>query len=119
MSAGAAVQRKTEAMSVEHRHGRPWIVDAHFHLWDLEHYHYPWLERDDDKSSFLGDYSSLRRNFLIDEYVATVQGQDVRMAVHLEANPADPVAETAWLQRVSDTSGFPMAIVGFASLQDG
>ena len=105
-------------MTAEPRGERTWIADSHFHIWDLQHGRYPWLDREDNGQSFLGDYSSLRRTFLLDEYLAAARDQDVRTAVHLEANPADPVAETAWLQNVCDISGFPIAIVGFARLQD-
>jgi predicted TIM-barrel fold metal-dependent hydrolase len=96
------------------------IVDAHFHLWDLEENYYPWL-RDGDRSSIVHDYSSLRRNYLISDFLADIGDLPVAAAVHIQAEHdySDHVRETRWLQRVADdpgSRGMPQAIVANADL---
>ena len=94
------------------------IVDAHFHLWDLDENYYPWL-CDGNRPSLVGDYSSLRRNYVVADYLRDVGDLDVVAGVHIQAehDHRDPVRETRWLQRVADdpaSRGFPHAIVADA-----
>ena len=44
------------------------IIDAHQHFWDLDNNYYPFLSDNYDKNFFLGDYSSLKRNYLPKDY---------------------------------------------------
>ena len=94
---------------------RPEIVDAHHHLWDLEDHRYPWLEEGDHDRGW-GDWSPLRRNYLLDDLLADARGWNLVKSVHVQANwdPRDPVGETAWLQATADLRGFPHGIVAFA-----
>ncbi|MFO1060307.1 MAG: amidohydrolase [Dongiaceae bacterium] len=93
------------------------IIDAHHHLWDLEHGRYPWLQGPMAARSF-GDFSAIRRSYLIDDFLADTRNQNVVKSVHLQAeyDHADPVAETRWLQGVADRHGFPHGIVAYADL---
>lgn len=96
------------------------IVDAHHHLWDLDKIYYPWLS-DRIRSVVFGDYSTIRRNYLIPDLVADIAGLNVVKSVHIQAecDQAQAVEETRWLQSVADspnTPGFPQAIVAFADL---
>jgi predicted TIM-barrel fold metal-dependent hydrolase len=91
------------------------IVDAHFHLWDLSENHYPWLV-DTDRPSLVANRSSLRRNYLVADYLRDIGSLHVMAGVHIQAehDHRDPVRETRWLQRVADdpaSRGFPQAIV--------
>jgi predicted TIM-barrel fold metal-dependent hydrolase len=95
-------------------------VDTHFHVWDLEANYYPWLT-DRVQPRVIGEYAAIRRNYLIDEFLADVGDTGVTKAVHIQAehDPNDPVRETRWLQQVADTEGshgFPHAIVAYADL---
>lgn len=95
-------------------------VDAHHHLWDLEANHYPWLSPDRGADPF-PDFEQLCRDYLISDFHADVAGQSIVKSVHVQAehDEADPVRETAWLQRVADdpaSRGFPHAIVAWADL---
>jgi len=96
------------------------IVDAHMHLWDLTHHRYPWLQ-EGRREMWIGDYSSLRRDYLIQNYLEDSKRQNVVKCVHLQAqwDHADPLGETAWLQSVADEHGFPHGIVGFCDLSAG
>jgi predicted TIM-barrel fold metal-dependent hydrolase len=94
------------------------IVDAHHHLWDLEQGRYPWLQGPPVRLT-IGDYADLRRDYTIEHLKADVAGHGVVASVHVQADwdeHADPVEETAWLQRVADAHGFPHAIVAYADL---
>ena len=95
------------------------IVDAHHHLWDLSHCHYPWLmER--GVRRFFGDPAPIQRNYLVADLRADVGDLPVTKSVHVQvgAAPDDSLKETRWLQSVAETSGLPSAIVAFADLRD-
>jgi predicted TIM-barrel fold metal-dependent hydrolase len=93
------------------------IVDAHHHLWDLEANRYPWLSGPPVEGHF-GPYERIRKNYLVEDYQADIREQHVLKSVHVEAgaDPADAVAETAWLQGLADRHGHPHAIVAYANL---
>jgi len=97
------------------------IIDAHFHLWDLQENYYPWLN-DGDRSSVVPDYSTLRRNYLVTDFLADAADFELLAAVHIQAehDPSDHVRETRWLQGVADDAarsrGVPQAIVVNADL---
>lgn len=92
------------------------IIDAHHHLWDLAAGHYPWLQDEYHEAFFLGDYRSLCRDFLPEDYLAVARGQPVIGTVHVEAERArdEQVAETRWLHDVHAKYGFPGAVVAHA-----
>jgi predicted TIM-barrel fold metal-dependent hydrolase len=94
------------------------IVDAHHHLWDLKQGRYPWLQGPPVKLT-IGDYADIRRDYTVAHLEADIAGHGVVASVHVQADwdeHADPVEETAWLQSVADTHGFPHAIVAYADL---
>jgi predicted TIM-barrel fold metal-dependent hydrolase len=96
------------------------IVDAHHHLWDLHRNRYPWLQSEPDPEALIGDYATLRRNYLVTDFAADCESAGVARSVHVEAayDPDDPVGETRWLQGVADQQGYPHGIVAAARLQD-
>jgi predicted TIM-barrel fold metal-dependent hydrolase len=92
------------------------IVDAHHHLWDLDNGRYPWLQDAYHEDFFLGDYHSLCRDFLPEDFLALTAKQRLVGTVHIEAERArdEQVAETRWLEQVNARYGFPNAIVAHA-----
>ncbi len=94
-------------------------IDAHHHLWDLEHGDYPWLVEADGPRMY-GDYRAMCKNYLIDDFLADSAPHRVVKSVHVQANwnPDDPVGETRWCQSVADVHGFPHGIVAHANLAD-
>jgi predicted TIM-barrel fold metal-dependent hydrolase len=92
-------------------------IDPHHHLWDLDQNYYPWLS-DRIEPKMYGDYSAMRRNYLIDDYLADSGPHNIVKSVHVQANwdPSDPVGETRWCQGVADVHGFPHGIVAHADL---
>jgi predicted TIM-barrel fold metal-dependent hydrolase len=92
------------------------IADAHHHLWDLGHGDYPWLSSRPNQDFFLGDYSSLRHNYLAADYRRDVGELNVCWTVHVEAewDRSAQVAETQWVTEVARRHGMPGAIVAHA-----
>lgn len=95
------------------------IIDPHHHLYDLDHYRYSWLQ-DGVQPIVFGDYSAIRQNYLIDDFLQDCKNQNVVKSVHIDVgyDRTDPVGETRWLQDVADERGFPHGIVGYADLAD-
>lgn len=63
-----------------------------------------------------GDLGPLQRNYLVADLLADAAGLGLEKSVHVQANfdPENPVAETAWLEKVARAEGFPHAIIAFA-----
>ncbi len=97
------------------------IIDAHFHMWDLRENYYPWLA-DGDRTSVVPDYSSLRRDYLLADFLSDAAEFELLAAVHIQAehDPSDHVRETRWLQAIADNTaesgGVPHAIVANVDL---
>jgi predicted TIM-barrel fold metal-dependent hydrolase len=94
------------------------IIDAHHHIWrrrDL-----PWLDGPMQPRIF-GPYEPIRRDYLIDEYLADLAGTGVAKSVYVQCNwPKDRFEdEVAYVQQVADETGFPHAIVGYADFLVG
>jgi predicted TIM-barrel fold metal-dependent hydrolase len=95
------------------------IVDSHHHLWDLTRNHYPLLAGPMHDRGW-GDWSPLRRNYLVDDLLADAGKQRLVKSVHVQANvdASDPVKETAWLDAVASDSrsgGFPHGVVAYVN----
>ncbi len=97
------------------------IIDAHHHLWapqtpELD-VGYVWL-KDIGAPKPFGDPTPIQRDYLLDEFLSEPAPRALAASVHVQADPKlpDPVAETAFIQKLSDTSGHPIMIVGFADL---
>ncbi|MGC1495021.1 MAG: amidohydrolase family protein [Sulfitobacter sp.] len=100
------------------------IIDSHHHLWapqsDPDHVGYVWL-RDIGAMKPFGDPTPIQRDYLIDEFLSEPALRQLAGSVHVQTDPKlpDPVAETAFIQKISDTSEHPIMIVGFADLTAG
>ena len=91
------------------------IVDAHHHIWrrtDL-----PWLSGP-MRPRIFGPYEAIRRDYLVDEFLADIADTDVSRSVYVQANwaPDRFEDEVAWVEQVADEFGWPHAIVGYADL---
>ena len=95
------------------------FIDSHHHLWDLDEGTYLWLEEEDPaETEIVGDYSAIRRSYVISDLLADFEGSDVVKSVHIQAEYGGPdqVWETAWLQGIADTHGFPHGIIAKTDL---
>ncbi|MHB2169706.1 amidohydrolase family protein [Alsobacter sp. R-9] len=91
------------------------VVDAHFHLWDLERLPYPWLAPDAPPRPF-GDHRPIKSTYTPERYRADWRGVDIVACVHVQANCANPRGETQWLADCAARTGIPSAIVAYADL---
>jgi predicted TIM-barrel fold metal-dependent hydrolase len=91
------------------------VVDAHHHIWDLEgDLTYPWLSN--NKHSYQGDNTALRRTYLPAEYRRDSALHNVVGTVFVEAEARRDlqVQETEWVTAQAAEHGFPNAIVAHA-----
>jgi predicted TIM-barrel fold metal-dependent hydrolase len=91
------------------------VIDAHHHIWrqrDL-----PWLNGPIAPRIF-GDYTAIRRDYEIDEFIADAGPEGVVKSVYVQANWAAERAadEAAYVHRAAETSGWPHGFVGYADL---
>lgn len=93
------------------------IVDAHHHLWEIGRFPYTWLAPDAPPRPF-GNHDAIKGSFLTPDYLRHFEGLPLVASVHVQANcgAADPSDETAWLSDLSQTSGWPNAVVGGVDL---
>ncbi|WP_395021984.1 amidohydrolase family protein [Dongia sp.] len=95
------------------------IIDAHHHLWDLADDRYPWLGSARRSEMVFGPSEKLAHNYLIEDYLRDIAGENVVKSVHIEAGfGGAPWEETAWVQAIADRHGFPQGIVAAAPLAD-
>ena len=92
------------------------IIDAHHHFWDLNQNYYPFLSDKIDPDFFLGNYKSIRKNYLPVDYIKDIKSHNIIGTVHCEAewDRQDQVGETKWLESLLKKNKFPNAIVGHA-----
>lgn len=83
------------------------VIDAHFHVWDLQKLFYSGLTDEMETTHVMGDYSRIRRTYLLDECLTHARVCEVHKAVHVQAavGHPDPVEETAWVREVSAAAG--------------
>ena len=92
------------------------IIDAHHHFWNLSLNKNPWLNPSNQIPFRYGNYESICKNFLIEDYKRVSKNHNVVKTVHMETewDPQDPIGETKWLQKLFDDTGWPNALVGQA-----
>ena len=95
------------------------VIDPHVHFWDIARHRYPWMLNTTE--NFSGDMRAIKKNYLVENLLQDAQDIDILKVVHIEANidPADPVAETRWLQELAQAPShrnLPNAIVAQVDL---
>jgi predicted TIM-barrel fold metal-dependent hydrolase len=95
------------------------IIDPHHHLWDLRLDRHPWLAPTPDKEHSLGELAALRRDYLVNDYLADSAGQNIVATVHVEAawTEQDCLGETRWLQTLDKQRGVASRYVAHVPLQ--
>lgn len=96
------------------------IIDAHHHFWDPQENYHPWL-RDEPMIPFrYGDYTALRKRFMMRDYDELTANWNIVASVTMEGEwtSKDPVGEAIWMQSIHDATGRPAAHVAQAWLDD-
>jgi L-fuconolactonase len=84
------------------------IVDSHHHLWDLTRNPLPWLET--------GRPNPLRRDFLLGDFLAEIDGAPVSWSVCVQAGM--PIEEAQWLLDLGGPDSVLAGVVAQADLGD-
>ncbi len=93
------------------------IVDAHVHLYDHQANRHDFLETVDQTFlALVGDYSTLPRKHLFDDYLAEAGTLQIDGIVWNEFLSSDPLREVQWAQAMSARLPVPMSIVGLVDL---
>lgn len=88
------------------------------HVWDPSEHYYPWLCDPKPIPFRYGDYSALRRPYLVDHYRADIGNWYVAGAVYVEAewDPRDPIGEMLFIEKIRNRYAFPTVAVAQAWL---
>ena len=100
---------------------RPDMVDTHVHFWDVVTQQRGWItgEWDPSQEAYLGDYTPLKRTFLLEDLLPLYAAARVAKVVHVQADwgGEDQVDETRWVASLAASADFPLAIVAGADLR--
>ncbi|KQU62078.1 amidohydrolase [Sphingomonas sp. Leaf339] len=96
------------------------FVDAHVHLWDLDHLRYPWLTPPFADDGPNGSVEPIAATYRPADYRAEAANWAVAGIVHIDAGAHgdDALAETEWLEAQANDGNLPTGIVAFAALDD-
>jgi predicted TIM-barrel fold metal-dependent hydrolase len=94
------------------------IVDAHQHYFDIEAHYYPWLNDRPLRPFRYGDYSSICRTFLPQDYRRLTGHHRIVQTVVIEGewDPATPAGEVSFVESLAHTEPTLAAMVGQARL---
>ncbi len=88
------------------------IIDAHLHLYDHEANRHDFLETVDQTFvALVGEYSTLPRKYLFDDYLAEAATLQIDGIVWNEFLSSDPLCEVQWAQAMAARLPVPMSIV--------
>ena len=94
------------------------FVDAHIHLWDLQHIRYAWLTAPFAEDGPNGSVEAIAQDYGLADYRADLSKWNVVGAVHVDAgaDPLQALDETRWLEGLGDA--LPSGIVAYAPLDN-
>lgn len=97
---GTPMTSTTNSADAAESHDVP-IVDTHQHLWDLEKFNLPWLER----------VPQLRRSYVMSDYLKATEGLGVVKTVYMEVDvhPSQQVKEAEYVIDLCRRDDNPMA----------
>ena len=95
------------------------IIDAHHHFWDPTRNYHPWLCDPEPIPFRYGDYSALRKPYLIHDYRRDNQHYQVDGSVYIETewDPKDFAGETRYVAALRQ-EGLPSVAIMAAHLDD-
>jgi predicted TIM-barrel fold metal-dependent hydrolase len=94
------------------------IVDCHVHFVDVQVHSYPiFQQRSTAFESLVGDYSTLPRRYLPEDYLKEAGRFKVVKTIWAEFMSDDPVGEASWAQALSHENGHPHGLIVQADFQ--
>jgi predicted TIM-barrel fold metal-dependent hydrolase len=98
---------------------RPAILDCHQHFYDAGRFRYPVFEtRSAGIEMLVGDYSSLPRVYVPEDYARDSDGLNVVHTVWAEFVSDDPVEEVRWANQLAEATGRPKGIIASVDFLD-
>ncbi|MDG2187732.1 MAG: amidohydrolase family protein [Hyphomicrobiales bacterium] len=93
------------------------IIDSHHHVWEKKDIE--WLQGDVQPRIF-GDYTSIMKDYLIDDYIDDVVDFGVEKSVYIQCNwPISRYLDEAkFIDNCYNHSGWPAAFIGYCNLLD-
>lgn len=87
------------------------IVDSHFHLWDKNNLHYPWLEK----------VPPLDQSFLLSELLEATKNLHVESFIFIqsECDHAQSMDEVRWVAKLAERDARIRGMVAYAPLEEG
>ncbi|CAN1498769.1 COG3618 Predicted metal-dependent hydrolase of the TIM-barrel fold [Rhabdaerophilaceae bacterium] len=92
------------------------MVDAHHHLWEPARNYHPWLCDEPPISFRYGDYSALRRAYVVADYRRDAEPYQITASVYVETewDPRDPVGEMDYVAGLCASDTVPSVAVAQA-----
>ena len=96
------------------------IIDAHHHLWDLSKNYHPWLCDAKLIPFRYGDYTTIRKNYLLPNYLSDAQHYQIQGSVYVETewDPLDYKGEVLYISELLKTQRLPTVAVMHVKLDD-
>lgn len=94
------------------------FIDTHHHLWDFDTFSPSWLAVEAPSNALIDDYSPIQKPYEVTDLMRDFEGSNVIKSVHIQTgySGVNPAEETAWLQVIADSHGFPHGIIGYSDL---
>ena len=97
----------------------PAILDCHQHFYDSSRFRYPVFDgRGAGFQALVGDYSSLPRVYLPEDYARDTAGLNVVGTVWVEFISDDPGGEVRWANELAETTGRPNGMIARVDFLD-
>lgn len=97
----------------------PAILDCHQHFFDAKRFRYPVFEtRSVGFEALVGDYSTLPRVYLPQDYARDTEGLNVVQTVWAEFISGDPAGEVRWANELADATGRPNGLIASVDFLD-
>jgi predicted TIM-barrel fold metal-dependent hydrolase len=96
------------------------IVDAHHHFWDLSKNYHPWLCDPKPIAFRYGDYSSIQKNYLQQDFLTDSKNYIVQGSVYVETewDPSDSKGEARYVAELKKKQRLPSVAVMHVRLDD-
>jgi predicted TIM-barrel fold metal-dependent hydrolase len=91
-------------------------IDAHHHIWQVSDL--KWLNGPTQPRIF-GDYSSIKRDYPMQEFINDVTPEGVVGSVYIQVNwpNGKEINEVAWVQSQATSLGWPLSIIGYVDFK--
>ncbi|WP_028388676.1 amidohydrolase family protein [Legionella fairfieldensis] len=95
------------------------IIDSHIHFYDNKANVHPFLnEYDANYAAFVGDYSTMARKYLLDDYLRDSFDYQIDGVVWHEFLSTDPIKEANWAQNLANQSSLAQSMVVIVDFLD-